>query len=427
MAKLNSPRSIYTIIGSLCKDLDILKDSSIYLDEDDFYSDEHKIIFNAIDNISKKNNKAKSISEIDIDNHLASYPQLYKIWEDSQGQEYVKNAIKLTNLQTFDKAYDMTKKMTLLRMYQDEGISVKEIYDTETTDILNQTKQMKQLEEYTISEIMDIMSMKTMKIRDNFNMGAEVNSFLAGDDLDTLLDDLQKSPEYGYPFRNKVYNSVFRGMRKKKFMLRSGNTGSGKTRIALADLCNVCISDIYNIEEDKWESNGTVTPGMYISTEIEKREVQTILLAFISGVDEDVIKDGIYGEKIRKRLNKAIEILKKSPLYCVYIDDFSISDIEQEIEKYILKYDVRTVAFDYVQLTPKLSRTMANMFGGSMREDQILVQFSAALKILTNRYDIFLLSSTQLNRNSKDYTLRDTTSLRGGRPTKIASTIKKQG
>ena len=43
-----------------------------------------------------------------------------------------------------------------------------------------------------------------------------------------------------------------------------------------------------------------------------------------------------------------------------------------------------------------------------LREDQILVQFSGALKLLANKYQIYIVSSTQLNRNSKDTEQRDT-------------------
>ncbi|KON87998.1 hypothetical protein AF332_14980 [Sporosarcina globispora] len=68
-------------------------------------------------------------------------------------------------------------------------------------------------------------------------------------------------------------------------------------------------------------------------------------------------------------------------------------------------------------MTPKLPRIMANAFGSNLREDQVLVQFSAALKILTNKYEIYITSSTQLNRSAKDNENQGTTALRGGSAT----------
>ena len=39
------------------------------------------------------------------------------------------------------------------------------------------------------------------------------------------------------------------------------------------------------------------------------------------------------------------------------------------------------MSFDYIQMTPKLSKTMQQNFGQNLREDQgIFVHFSAALK-----------------------------------------------
>jgi replicative DNA helicase len=134
-------------------------------------------------------------------------------------------------------------------------------------------------------------------------------------------------------------------------------------------------------------------------------------------VNEEVIKKGKYSDAIKERLKRGIEIIKNSPLYCVYIDDFSINDIEGIIEQYIIEENVEYVAFDYIQMTAKLARSMQSAFGSNLREDQILVQFSAAMKILANKYDIFIESSTQLNRNHKDDTQKDTNSLRGGSAT----------
>jgi replicative DNA helicase len=205
-------------------------------------------------------------------------------------------------------------------------------------------------------------------------------------------------------------------MRRTKFMLRSAETGAGKTRQAIADMCNVSCDMIYDYKKG-WVKNGIPYPSLFISTELEKREVQTIMLAFISGIDDEIIKNGRYSEKVAERLKIAIEVLKRAPIYCVYIDDFTISDIEMIIERHIIEHNVQFVAFDYIQITPKLAKSMANIFGSSLREDQILVQFSAAMKSLANKYDIYITSSTQLNRNAKDENLRDAAALRGGSST----------
>ncbi|PHE70563.1 DnaB-like helicase C-terminal domain-containing protein [Bacillus wiedmannii] len=414
---LNAPRATYSVIGNLCKNPQSLRDPEIYLSERDFASEFHKIIFSAIHNLAYTSAETNRIDAVDIDNYLAPFTQLYKIWEKHGGLAYISDSIEHANSQTYKANYDRLKKFALLRHYVENGFDVSDLYNHMSPDLKEQEKGMKTIDKMTAQQIIEHYSLKMMKVRDEFNVGQESKNFKAGDDLDSLLDDLNKAPEYGYPFANGFYNTIFRGMRKRKFMLRSAGTGTGKTRQALLDMCTVACDTVYSLEEGRWISNGPSYPALFISTELEKQEVQTIMIAYISGVDEDIIKDGRYATPVLIRLKKAIEILKRSPIYCVYVDDFSIYDIEEIIERNIIENNTQFVAFDYIQITPKLSRTMAQAFGTNLREDQILVQFSAALKILANKYEIFITSSTQLNRSAKEAENRDTTALRGGAAT----------
>ncbi|MDW4547485.1 DnaB-like helicase C-terminal domain-containing protein [Bacillus subtilis] len=417
MKALNPTRAVYSVIGSLCKNPHLLRDSEIIITEKDFAHEFHQIVFSSIYNIAYSNYEVTKIDEIDLDNYLASFPQHYKIWEKNDGLSYIRKSIAHANENTFKSSYDRLKKISLLRHYVLNGIDVSDLYNWQSTDLKVRNDGMKKIDSMTVNEIIDHYTIKLSKIKDEFNIGQETKSFMAGDDLDTLLDELDEDPEYGNPFTNKFYNTIFRGKRKTKLMLRSAGTGTGKTRQALADMCNASCDEIFDIDQNKYVSNGPSIPTLFISTELVKREVQTIMLAFISGVDEDVIKDGKYSEVVLRRLKKAIEILKRAPIFCEYVNDFSISDIETIIERHIIENNIQECAFDYIQMTPKLSRTMASAFGNHLREDQILHQFSSSLKILAEKYDIFIASSTQLNRGSKDIENRDPSALRGGQAT----------
>ena len=83
-----------------------------------------------------------------------------------------------------------------------------------------------------------------------------------------------------------------------------------------------------------------------------------------------------------------------------------------------MKYDVKAVVFDYIQSTPKLTRNMQDGYGHELREDEVLAGLSRRLKFLAEKYDIFVMSSTQLNGKSKDdslYNSRDANAIRGSR------------
>lgn len=416
ISALNPPRAVYSVIGAICKDPQLLRDPEVILSEKDFEQEFHRVIFSAVYNMAYGDIETKTVTAVDIDNYLASYPQLYVIWEKFDGRGYVQNSINNSNPETFKHNYDRLKKFSCLRHYVLNGIDVSDLINYQSTDLSEQEAGMKMIDGMTVKDIIDHYTKKMIDTRDSFDVGKLSEDFSAGDDLETLLEKLNKEPEFGLPFQNSLYNAIFRGMRKEKLMLRSAGTGTGKTRQALMDICNVSCDEIYDYDKG-WISNGPAFPTVYISTEIEKEEVQSIMLAFISGVDEEVIKDGCYAKPVLERLQYAIGVIKRAPIYCVYIDDFSISDIELIIERYIIEKKISVCAFDYIQMTPKLSKTMSQSFGSSLREDQILVQFSAALKNLAKKYKIFLTTSTQLNRNSKDIEMRDTSSLRGGSAT----------
>lgn len=411
---LNPVRPIYSMIGNICNHPDLLRNPEIILGARDFVQDFHKIVFSAINNIVYTNSEVQNITAIDIDNYLSSYPTYYKTWDENDGVKYIEDSRKHANKDIFKTDYDKIKKFSLLRNYVEEGIDVSDIYDYKATDLKDISKSSEKLEGLSISDIVEYFTQKLISIRDNWNIEeGVVKDFKAGEDLDSLLQRLSEDPDFGFPFVNTFYNALFRGMRKSKFLLRSGSTGTGKTRQAIMDMCSVACSEIY-VTGKGWQSLGPSYPALFISTELDKEEVQLIMLAFLTGISDSDIKNGNYDKGTENRLLHGIEVLKKAPFCVSYIEDFSISDIEMKIEQYIIKEGVQYVSFDYMQVVPKLSRSMQQSFGSNLREDQVLVYFSAALKNIASRYNIFLESSTQLNRGSKENENRDASSLRGG-------------
>lgn len=417
MSNLNPIRSVYSVLGILCNKPQLVRNPEMPLNQDDFSQKFHQNIFAAINNIAYSDSEIERISAVDIDNYLAQYPQNYKIWEQHGGFEYIQSCIENANINTYKSNFFRLKKFALLRDFVEQGIDVSSLYDYKSTDLAKQEQEMKQLDKFRIDQIVEHFQLKMINLRDKWSMGNDRVSFMAGDGMDDLLDKLKQDPEFGYPFQNGFYNTIFRGMRQKKFMLRSAGTGVGKTRLSLADMCDVACVEIWDYKKKGWVSNGPSYPILFISTELEKQELQTGMLAHISGIDEDVIKNGRYSPEVEERLKYGIQVIKRAPIFAEYIADFSISDIETIIEQHIIENGTKYVAFDYIQLVPKLARTMQDAFAGSLREDQILVQLSGALKLLANKYDVYVVSATQLNRQAKDHELRDTNSLRGGSAT----------
>lgn len=417
IGNLNPVRSVYSVLGILCHKPQTVRNPEMPINEGDFYQAFHKNIFSAINNIAYSDSKVEKITAVDIDNYLAQYPANYKIWEQHNGFEYMQAAIDTANVKVYTNNYWRLKKFAMLRDYTLAGVDVTTLYDYNLVDLKQQEEQMKALDKMNLDQMVDHFQLRMLDLRDKWSIGEKRRTFMAGDGMDNLLQKLREEPEMGYPFRNGFYNAIFRGQRFKKFMLRSAGTGVGKTRFSIGDMTNIAVDQLWDYTEKAYVSNGNPIPVLIISTELEQQELQTGILAFVSGVDEDVIKNGKYSKEIEERLNEAIQIIKRSPIHAEYIDDFSVSDIETIIEQHIIENDVKFIAFDYIQMVPKLARSMQEAFAGSLREDQILVQLSAALKLLANKYNVYIVSATQVNRNAKEHENRDTTSLRGGSAT----------
>lgn len=412
---LSPDRTIYNLIGNLCNNLEIVRTPNFTLTSNDFSKSFHKIIFNAIKNLAEQT-EAKELNEKNIADYLVDMPKYYKSFKDNHGLEYIIQSKENANINMLGNEIETVKKYSLLRTLASNGFDISNIYDYESLDENKKTKQREELEHLSNDDILDIYHDKIADIQLDFKENdREISEFRLSDDLDTFIESVKETPEIGYSFRNNTYNALFRGMRKGKLFARSAKSGSGKTRNMLADALNVSCDEIYKLGE--WIKTDDPIPCLFISTELNKRELQGIALSYLTGIKESVIMSGDYDPITEKKIQHGIEVIKKSNFNLVYVEDFTIQDIENIISRYVKKENVQYIFFDYIQITPALTQYMNKAFGKQQRGDEVLVQFAAKLKHLAEKYDVFIETATQLNRESNEVTGRDATGLRGGMAT----------
>lgn len=396
---LTPTQSIFAVIGSLCNKPELLVDSSVKLNKYDFPKPFHKVVFFAINNLISDNGTIKELSAFDIDTYLQKFERYYKIWNDNKGIDYIQSAKDTVNLSLFDDNYHRVKKMTILRKYADEGFDISNIYDVMNVDPEKQAEQENKLNEMDEQDLISFFTRKALEIKSEVDdwVKDDKKHFEAGTNIMDLINRMQESPDVGYPFRSRLFNTMFGGMRPRKYLLRSAGPGIGKTRQALADLLYISCDKIYSLKRDDWVSLGVVEPTLFISTELEIDEIQKMLLSFITRLSPEVIKNGNYDSKTLSIITEGAKVLEKAPFYIVEMEDFNIEDIENEVDKYILNYKVKYIDFDYIQTVPKLSKEATDTFGSQQREDQILAELSRRLWQLANNRNVFIMSSTQLN------------------------------
>ena len=323
-----------------------------------------------------------------------------------------------STITTFDYYYNRMKKMSLFRAYHDlAGMDLTWLYDPD--NIFDAKKKQEQEEWFDNSSLLDIaniiddkiIEIKARNIDNSLSCGIQV-----GEGIDELIDSLKESPEIGYPLFGKYVNTVVRGARLKKFYLRSAATGVGKSRAMAADVCYIGCPQMFSLEENKWITIGAPEPVNYIATEQDLSEVQTMMLSFLSAVDEEHILNGEYFVGEEERVRKAAQLLKQAPIYFESLPDFSLQDIENTIIRNIREHDVKYIFLDYIHTSMKILEEISRRSGGvRLREDNILFMISIRLKDLCNQYGVFILSSTQLNADYVDSETPDQNLLRGAK------------
>ena len=409
------PAAITQIIGCVFNDASILDDTDKYIiHEEDFTEDFHKIVFGSIYNIHMTGSQVNIDAIID---YLSNRPSFDAIFKVNKGIEYLLEASQNARPDTFNYYYGRLKKFTLLRAYSNyAGMDMSYLYDP--NNVINVKERQRQedwLDSTSLVDIANLIDNKIEEIKSKYIEDDLGTGYQAGDGIIELIEDFEKHPEAGIPLYGPLINTVTRGARLKKFYLRSAATGMGKTRSMIADACNFACNRIYH-EQFGWIKNGTPQPTLFIATEQDKSEVQTMMLAFISGVNEEHILNGLYLEGEKERVLEAARIIKESPIWVEELPDFSLQDVENKIKKHIREHNVKYALFDYIQTSLKILEEITKRSGGvRLREDNILFMLSARLKDLANKYGIFIMSATQLNGDYKDSETPDQNLLRGAK------------
>ena len=407
--------SIIQVIGCVYNNLKLLDITDKYTITDEDFPDEfHKIVFGAMYKIHELG--ASEVTLKNIEDFLSTRPKSAGVFKQQKGEEWIMKAAEVSNAMTFDYYYSRLKKMSLLRAYDNIGVDVSDIYDPDNIlDVKKKQLQEDILDNSTLEDLANIIDDKITAVRLQYVDDVYGEAQQAGEGIFDLIDKFKEHPEVGVPLYGPIINTVTRGARLKKFYLRSAASGVGKTRSMIADACYVSCEKIYN-ESFGWIKIGTCQPALFITTEQELEEIQTMMLAFLSNVNEDHILNGAYEGDEEDRVREAAAILAKAPLYVEELPDFSLKDVEDKIRKNIREHDVKYVFHDYIHTSMKILEEISKRSGGvKLREDNILFMLSNKLKDLCNQYGIFIESATQLNGDWKDAEIPDQNLLRGAK------------
>lgn len=406
--------SCVQLIGCVLRDQSLLDNDGIYFyTEDDFVSEFHKVVFGAIYNLYIMG--AQDIQIKNIVSYLEDRPESKAIFNQGNGVKWLNEALDSADVINFDYYYNRVKKMTLLRGYVKIGLDVSWLLDMDNiTDFEKRQQQFNYFDSLTLEEVAEKIENRILDIRSKYVDNSVDDGMLLGDGMTDLIDSLKKTPSVGAPGYGNLVNAITNGQRLGKFYMRSAAQGVGKSRAMMADFCYTACDKIW--KDGQWIDIGPSLPSMFISTELEIDELQTIAIAFISDIDEDRILNNQIGFEERERINEAINVFQRAPAYIYVVPDFGVKDIENLIKRNIRTKKVRYFYYDYLHSSMKIISDIAKASGGmKLREDLILFLLSVKLKEIATVFNVFIMTASQLNGSWKTDDIPDQNLLRGAK------------
>lgn len=403
------------VIAALIETPTLLLTDQYHITVDDFPDRHYKILFSAIDNLAKKG--VQQLDVIVIDEYLSHYPAQHSVFESKgYGIDWVATIQKLGAPSNFETSYKVLKKCSLLTSLKKQGFDISYFYNKDTLSPKEAEEARQRFDETDINGILDHYTVELETLRHSFGGITGVVEGHIANGMEALREELSTTPAFGLPMNSAKMTAICHGRRLRKFYLRTAPSGLSKTRAAIADACRISIGELYNPLRKRWEQTHCYESVLFITTELEMSEIQTMLWAYVACVPEDHIIDNRYEGDEEERVERAIEVIKQSKFYAVYIPSFDADDIENIIKRYKFEHDIGFVFVDYIFSSSKLFAEMSKRARGfNLREDQSLMVFAERLKTLANQYNIHIDSSTQANDDWKNQKNPDQSVIRGAK------------
>ena len=357
LTELYSEDAEQNILGIMLVDDNKALSISSLLDSSDFYTEQHRLIYNTITEMVKlgKPTDIVSVSErLKFDNQL----------DNVGGREYINsladNIITLSNYKQLCKIIiKYSKKRKFLYLLD------------KTIESLNKGQDIDEAIEHIKSQS-EIISLD----KSNTNL----DSILSGvynimDEINTVLNSETKT--FGLSTGFKKLDNILSGLCKSKLYILGARSRVGKSALAQQIAENVA-------------QNKNV---LFISLEMKSEQYTKRSIFRRTGLNNDVLTNGtVSTDEAMERVAKASEGLSELKLFIDDNPDCTLTSIEKNINQIIDKQgSCDLVIVDYLQLMKSNNRKVHDRF-------EIVSNNSRGFKRLANKYNIPIILLAQLNR-----------------------------
>lgn len=400
------------LLGCLFKNPQLLFMPQYPLKKKDFSPEVfHKTLFVCALKLAQEG--VQEITEIEVENLIKNYPVQQEILEDNRYFDFIYTVKELCTLENFDYYYNSIRKFSLLRDLKTQGFDITQFYD----ELQNEESQNSKLQNLTIQDILNTIELEAISMRKEFDVNFVRDEIIVGEDIDNLLDEFEEVPSYGAMLSSPFLTEIIHGFSRGNLILRSSPSGGNKTRIAVSDICGLCVDKYFDENVNDFVDNPNYQgPGLFIHTELDtRREMQPMFLAAISGVPTNVITMGKSSPEERARVKEAAKILKQCNLRLTNMPDFTSKSIERKIKEAVEVDGAIFGCFDYMMLNSAFSMEYREKTGVQAREDMALRDLATDLKFYAEKYQIGILTMSQTNGNEKQSDFPDESCIAGSK------------
>lgn len=391
--------TIIQIFGSLMNNPNLLSDIDKYqIMPTDFSKELDKYVFSAIYNLYIGG--AQTIHATDIEMYLKSNEYAYKILTESNGISFLADCENYSDPGNFYYYYNRLKKIALLRELARSGKDISKFYSDDPLDD-NHIKINEKFEKLTPTDIVNTLKGEVAILEERYSTNKVVQESNAFSGVKELLEELKIKPEVGVPLQGDIFNSVSRGGRKGKMYLRSAGSGVGKSRSMVGDACNMAYPIRFEPSYNRWVATGHCEKVLYIMTEQDPAEIQTMILAYLTGINEEVFLYGLFEDDQMDRIMKAVDIMEKykDNMLFAHVPDPCASVIKNLFRRYNLQHEVENFFFDYIFSSPAMLEEYRDL---KLPEYVCLRLFTTCLKNLAVELNAFVMTSTQITDDGSD-------------------------
>jgi len=349
-----------SVLGALLIDNDVVFKISDILKSEDFYKNEHKIIYEAMMDLSQNHQPIDVLTLTDL---LEKRKKLKEVG----GASYVSEVVNSTATSANVVAYaQIIRDRSVLRNLISSGSKIVELgfrEERDTTELLDEAERM-------------LFQVTQGFLKETF---VPIKDVLAG--TFERIDELNKNKGKmrGVPTGYRELDSVLAGLQNSDLVVLAARPSMGKTSFAISIAINAAV-------------NHKVPVGFF-SIEQSRDQIVDRMLVSVAGIDSWRLRTGNLSESDFPKIGNSMGILSEAP---IYIDDtplLNVMEMRAKSRRLQMEKGLGLIVIDYMQLMEGSAQSKKE--GSRVQE---MSEISRGIKAIARELNVPVMALSQLSR-----------------------------